>query len=233
VHPALLIHPNPANILIIGAGEGASGREILKHNTIKKITGIDIDKELITIVKKYLKEWHQGAFDNKKYKLIIEDGRKFLEKTNEKFDIIICDLTDPVYNSPVRYLYTKEFYKLVKKALNKNGIFVTQAQTIDPNKLKLHCSISKTLKSVFKNVKSYNVHVESFKALWGFLIASDNNINIDIDVDDILKKRNVKNLKHYNQETHNRMFLFPKYFKTKYKKNGRILTDKKPYSGGF
>ena len=231
IHPAMIMHPNPKKILILGAGEGATGRELLKHNTVEKIVAIDIDGEAIDFYKEHLKEWHQGSFDHPKYELHIMDAKDYIENCKEKFDVVICDLTDPIRGSPVRFLYTKEFYEKVKKVMNEDGILIMQAHYIDanPKLVELHCSERLTLNSVFGNILSLSAYIDSFKALWMYIIASSKEIK-KIDVDKLLKERGVTGLKFYDQITHNRMSSQPKYAREFFKTKGRILTDKDPYN---
>ena len=60
VHPALLTHPRPQSVLIMGGGEGATTREILKHKTVKRVHLVDLDGEVIELCKRHLPRWHQG-----------------------------------------------------------------------------------------------------------------------------------------------------------------------------
>ena len=57
VHPALFAHPNPTRVAIVGGGEGATLREVLKHNTVKEAIMIEIDEELVFIGRQYLPAW--------------------------------------------------------------------------------------------------------------------------------------------------------------------------------
>src|SRR3990172_12876857 len=75
VHPALCAHPNPNNILVIGGGEGATLREVLRHSTVERAVMVDIDRELVDTSREYLSAWHQGAFDDPRVTLIYDDGR--------------------------------------------------------------------------------------------------------------------------------------------------------------
>ncbi|MCM8808879.1 MAG: polyamine aminopropyltransferase [Candidatus Omnitrophica bacterium] len=176
VHPAMFSHPNPENVLIIGGGEGATLREVLKHH-IKKVQMVDIDGEMIEIAKRYLK-FDRGAFKNKKAEIIIEDGFKFLKKTNQKYDVIIIDATDPGEFASCS-LYTKEFYELCYQHLNKNGIYVTQGGTcifLHHNRIK---KLYNDLKKVFKNVKVYSSSVFGLLSNWVFIVGIKGNIKID------------------------------------------------------
>uniref|UniRef100_A0A6N2L4D0 thermospermine synthase n=1 Tax=Salix viminalis TaxID=40686 RepID=A0A6N2L4D0_SALVM len=127
IHPALLCHPNPQNVFIMGGGEGSAAREALKHKSIEKVVMCDIDQEVVDFCRRHLTV-NQEAFSNKKLDLVINDAKAEIEKRNEKFDVIVGDLADPVEGGPCYQLYTKSFYEqILKPKLNENGIFVTQA----------------------------------------------------------------------------------------------------------
>lgn len=110
-------------VLIIGGGDGGCLREVLKHKQIHA-TMVEIDPYVINLSKKFLPGIHQGSFDNKRGKIVIADGAKFVEETKEKFDVVIIDSTDPI--GPGAVLFTKKFYAGCRKALAKGGILVTQ-----------------------------------------------------------------------------------------------------------
>ncbi|EEF46124.1 thermospermine synthase ACAULIS5 [Ricinus communis] len=191
IHPALLCHPKPQNVFIMGGGEGSAAREALKHNSIEKVVMCDIDQEVVDFCRRYLTV-NQEAFCHKKLNLVIDDAKAELEKRNEKFDIIVGDLADPVEGGPCYQLYTKSFYeKILKPKLKDNGIFVTQA---GPAGIFTHkevfSSIYNTIKQVFKYVVAYSAHVPSFADTWGWVLASDQPISIDAeDIDRRIEER--------------------------------------------
>lgn len=127
IHPPLLFHPNPKTVFIMGGGEGSAAREVLRHNTVHRVVMCDIDQEVVDFCRTYLTvNW--DAFASDKLCLIINDARAELEKSREKFDVIVGDLADPVEGGPCYQLYTKSFYQhIVKPKLNDRGVFVTQA----------------------------------------------------------------------------------------------------------
>jgi len=228
VHPLLLSLNNPENILILGGGEGATLREVLKHKTVRKATMVDIDPVVIDFAKKYLQEWHQGAFDNPKAKLIIEDGSKFVKETKEIYDAVIIDLTDPIKDSPSQLLYTKEFYEEVKR-ITKGGI-VTQA-TSPSFSLEVFSVIYNTLKQVFKKVSAGIVYVPSFDGLWGFVYASDNTNPAELSKEEVNKRINERiegKLRFYDGETHVTMFNIPKYIREVLENEKRVSTRNNP-----
>ncbi|MBS0654864.1 MAG: hypothetical protein JSR46_03730 [Verrucomicrobia bacterium] len=214
IHPAMVAHPNPKSVLVIGAGEGATAREILKHPSVERLVLVDIDGDVIQAVKQHLPEWHQGTFDHPKTELLIMCGKEFVEKTNEKFDVIYIDICDKlVKDSPVTELYSPKFYASVKKILSQNGILALQAMQLFPE-MEGHLSIISNLKQVFPCVETGGAYIPSFVAMWGFAFASNQPICTKLSsetVDSILDKRNLSNkLNHYDGETHRNLFSLPK-----------------------
>ncbi len=214
VHPAMISHPQPRNILILGGGEGATLREVLKHPTVKKVVMVDIDEEFVNLCKGYLKKWHKGSFNDPRVELIFADAREYVKKIKSKFDVIIADVTDPVEEGPARQLYTKEFYSLVKKVLMPDGIFVTHATEIHctPN-TGVSTQIFKTLTDIFPKVEFYYEYIPSFSSLWAFAVGSLKYSLRELSPNIIskrLKEKKLENLSYYDPETHERLFCPPK-----------------------
>lgn len=231
VHPALLTHPSPKEVLVLGGGEGATIREVLRHPSIKNVTMVDIDKELIEICKNYLPEWSDGAFEDRRTELMIADAREFVGSTEKKFDIVISDLTEPVEKSPSVYLFTKEFFEKIAGILKDDGLFVLQAGSADPFYNQFFISCTKTLEAVFTCVRPYWAFISSFGLPWGFVLASDKPEVLDVQNDQIakrLKQRQIQNLKFYHPGLHSALFALPLYLE-KANKKAEILTNKKPF----
>lgn len=216
IHPALISHDNPTNVFIGGGGEGSVLREVLKHNTVKKVLMVDIDEDLVNLSKKYLNNWHQGTFDDERVHIINEDARKYLATSQEMFDCIIIDMTDPLQESPSTPLFTHEFFTLAKTCLNPGGIFAMQAETTNFGEHVPHISIIKTLQQTFHYVIPYQTWIPFYCLSWGFIIASDQSLKERLNPDSILQilqQRNCLNLKFYDAETHAHMFSRPKYLR--------------------
>ncbi len=174
VHPALMLHGAPRRVLVLGGGEGATLREVLKASTVEEAVMVDIDEEVVRVAREYLKPWHQGAFDDPRTRLVIMDAWDYVDKAleaGEKFDVIIADLVDPQEAGPATRLYTLEYYRKLRRLLGDNGVFVTQATSIS-HTINVHAVIRNTVAAAFGNAASYGVYVPSFDSLWGFVIAS-------------------------------------------------------------
>lgn len=233
VHPAMLISDEPKVALIIGGGEGATLREVLKHKSIRKAIMIDIDKDAVEAAKQYLPEWHKGAFSDSRANIINVDARKFLESdvSLDSIDVVISDLTEPYDEGPSYKLFTKEFFGIIKDKLKENGTFVLQASMLRVTSFEMHKSIKRTLEQVFPIVRSYFAYVPSFDTTWSFVLATKKNDPKEFtkeEVDSLISKRINGELKFYDGETHISIFNLPKDIRELLKEGGEIITDDKP-----
>ena len=192
VHPALIAHQNPQTALVLGGGEGATIREILRWRNIEKVTMIDIDAEVVAACKQHLPEMHQNAFADPRVELTIADALEILDATSETWDVIISDLSDPIASGPSFALFTKEYFTKLKRVLNPGGYVMVQAGPISPPEVKDHARLVNTLKSVFSNVTSLSAPTPSYGRPWGFALCSDEPIELQPQpeaVDRLLKKQ--------------------------------------------
>ncbi len=231
VQPAMLTHPCPETVFIAGGGEGATLREVLSHNTVKRAVMIDIDEEVIATCKRFLPDHSQGAFEDERTELYHVDARDYLAKCGETFDIIIIDLPDPIEEGPAYLLYTQEFYQLVRERLTANGLISVQAGSANLNELLNFSSVYNTLRSVFPIVCPYQVEVPSFGGPWGFCLASL-NLNPTLlsatEVDGRISARSLNSLRFYDGLSHQGMFSLPKYLRTELSQPTRLITDNEP-----
>jgi spermidine synthase len=126
-HVPILAHGRAKRVLIIGGGDGGMLREVAKHATVEHITMVEIDGTVVEMCKEYLPNHSRGAFDDSRLNLVIDDGMRFVATTEEKFDVIISDSTDPI--GPGEVLFSENFYQACHRCLNEGGILVTQNGT--------------------------------------------------------------------------------------------------------
>jgi spermidine synthase len=231
VHPAMLSHEWPEKVFIAGGGEGATLREVLAHKTVEKVVMVDIDGQVIDICRHYLPSFNEGSFNDPRLELNFADARAYLQKTNNKFDVIIIDLVEPLEEGPACLLYTREFYQLVKDRLNIGGIMSVQSGAAGWTNSKNFTAIINTLKSVFTKVCPYHTYVPSFVDLWGFTTASQSVKPTELapeDIDCRISARLSKGLKSYDGLTHQSLFTLPKHIRRQLAMTRRIITDQKP-----
>ena len=231
VHPSLLYHPNPERVLIAGGGEGATLRETLKHNTIKSVTMVDLDEEVVAICKEYLPKHHAGAFDDSRVQLHHADIMRFLESDVNYYDVIIMDVPDPLEHGPAYLLYTQEFYTLLKSRLTPQGIAVIQAGFAGPTAFaEVFSPIHHTLSVVFPTIAAFRVFLPSFGGEWGFMLALNDvqcRPNHD-EIDKAITQRIAGDLQFYDRETHAGIFSLPKYLRRGLANEQRIISINSP-----
>lgn len=194
---------------------------------------VDLDQQVVDVCRAFLPLLHGGAFDDNRCELHIDDARRYLEATEEKFDAIILDLPDPLSDGPARFLYTQEFYKLARLRLEESGVLALQAEPA--NWLDLHnfAIIVSTLGSLFRVVCPYCTHVPSFLSVWGFAIASDSidpQALLSEEIDDRIRHRISTGLSFYDGLTHRALFSLPKNIRSALAATTRVASDAEPIS---
>ena len=209
-HPLLLTHPKPEKVLIIGAGDGGILREVLKHR-VKEVTLVEIDEEVINFSKKHLPSLNNGSFNDRRAKVIIGNGAKYIQETKEKFDIVIIDSPDPI--GPAKILFSKGFYKNVFSILNNNGLMIRQTGStiLQLDILKKNHQI---LKSIFPYITIQIAAIPTYiVGFFSFIIASK-SINLQKQSYQTISKRysNLNlNTKYYNPDIHFASTKLPNY----------------------
>ena len=231
VQPAMITHPRPERVFIAGGGEGATLREVLSHNTVKRAVMVDIDEQVVALCQKFLPDYSRGSFKDKRTELLHVDARDYLAKSRELFDIIIIDLPDPIEEGPAYLLYTQEFYQMVRDRLTQNGMISVQAGSAALTELLNFSAVNNTLKSVFSIVCPYQADVPCFGGPWGFCLASLNLNPVLLsaaEVDSRISARSLTHLKFYDGLTHQGIFSIPKYLREELSQQTKLITDDQP-----
>lgn len=228
VHPAMLTYPKPKTVLIIGGSEGAVAREVLKHD-VKRVVMVDIDEELVKLCQKHLQSYSKGSYDDPRLKVHFEDGRKYIEETDETFDVILLDLPDPVEDGPAAPLFTEEFYKLAYGCLSEDGVLCLQAEEIDYGRERMHARLFNTVKKAFPITKSYSYMQRSFFGALGFIIGSKRIDTLDEQVLERSREfvKSNPELGYYWDGLHQTMFTLPRYLCKAYGRETDTFSDKK------
>jgi spermidine synthase len=210
--PILAYGKKDLSVLIVGGGDGGTLREVLRHNNVKKATLVEIDDRVINLCKEYFPNHSLGAFDDPRTHIVIQDAFDFVGQTNEKFDIIICDTTDPV--GPGAVLFTFEFFAHCKQALNKGGVLVNQCGVPFMQKEEM-VQTYEYLSRLFNDASFYLAPVPTY--VGGFMCfgyATDNKELRRQDSRTIaqrMKKSVTGTLQYYTPEIHKAAFVLPKF----------------------
>lgn len=230
IHPAMI--QKSANVsrsaLVLGLGEGATIRELVKHKNIKRIVAVDIDKEAVDLFREYLPFMHQNACNDPRVEIQFISAIDYLKKCRKKFDFIYSDISDPSFFNLASLKADSEieFYRLVKRNLINGGIFVTHAYILNTLVNEEHKKMLFTLKKVFRKVVSAQIRdVPFFCDNWGVIMATDENFfsphNMSkITFQQIIKHRSLTGgkLKYLNWRTYLALFALPHVLKKKLRK---------------
>ncbi|MGO8701811.1 MAG: hypothetical protein ACLQVY_29360 [Limisphaerales bacterium] len=159
VHLPMSLHqPRPQSILLICFGMGTSFRSALSWDV--PTTAV----ELVPSVRDAFGFYYADAaacLGNPKGRVVIDDGRRFLNRTREKFDVVVIDPPPPVEAAGSSLLYSEGFYDAVKQRLNRGGIMqiwfpVGLASTLQAIMRSLHESF--TYVRCFDGINDWGIH---------------------------------------------------------------------------
>jgi len=210
-HAALAVNPYMKNILVIGAGDGGTVRELTKYNSVENIDMVEIDEEVVKACIEYLPQT-ACKLNDERVKIFYEDGLKFVRKKKDEYDLIIIDSTDPF--GPGEGLFTKEFYGNCYNALKDDGILINQHESpFYDDDAKAVAKINKRIKKVFPVSFIYQAHIPSYPSgHWLFGFASKNLHPLNDLKAEVWNSFNIKT-KYYNTDLHWGCFALPNYVK--------------------
>lgn len=210
-HVPLLAHGQAKKVLIIGGGDGGMLREVSRHQGVEQITMVEIDAGVVAFCRQYLPNHNAGAYDDPRFRLVIDDGVNFVSQTDEKFDVIISDCTDPI--GPGESLFTSTFYQGCARCLNEGGIFVAQNGVCFLQQDEAVNSHTK-LSHYFKDVSFYQAAIPTYYGgIMTFAWASQNPALRQLDLA-TLQQRFVQSglpCRYYNPAIHVGSFALPQY----------------------
>lgn len=225
VHPAMIIHGAPRRVLVGGAGEGATLRELLRHPTVEHVLAVDLDPEVIEVCREHLPAWSDGAFDDPRVTVRIEDVQATLAaEAQAPWDVILMDVTDPVEDGPAVDVFTVEFFERAAAALADDGIFVLQSGELDPHDLRLIRTVHATLAEAFAWVHVVPIHVPSFHCIWSVTLAAKRPPDVrPADLDARVARLPVDRLRAYSSAMHHALLTQPPWLEQGLRVPGRAL----------
>ena len=208
-HVALATNPEIKNVLVIGAGDGGTVRELTRYNNIENIDMVEIDELVVKASIEHL-PFTSNKLSDPRVNLYFEDGIKFVKGKENLYDLIIVDSTDPI--GPGEGLFTAEFYTDCYNALTEKGILINQCESpyYSHNAYEMKRSYKK-LNNLFSICKAYQYHMPTYPS--GHMIFCFASKVLDPIKDLDSEKWNELELetKYYNTELHKGAFSLPNY----------------------
>ena len=210
-HVPILAHGLAKRVLIIGGGDGGMLREVTKHRSVEHITMVEIDATVVDMCKQFLPNHSRGAYDDPRLNLVIDDGMRFVATTEEKFDVIISDSTDPI--GPGEVLFSENFYEACRRCLNDGGILVTQNGTPFMQLGEVQTT-AKRMNGLFSDWHFYQAAVPTYIGgalpfAWGSTNADYRKLPLET-----LRQRYAGSgivTRYYNADIHQAAFALPQY----------------------
>ena len=213
-HVPLMVIDAPKQVLVVGGGDGGVLREVLQHPTVERAMLCEIDRTVIDTALKYYPEIPGDAYDDDRTVVVIADGCKFVAETDERFDAIIVDSSEPI--GPSAVLHRREFFADCKHALKDNGILVTQngLPFLYPSHL---AGTTQAFASLFDNVAPYLCTQPCyFGGPFALNWASDEDEYLEIPKKWLAQRQDKRGIKtrYWTPAAHNAAFALPAYLET-------------------
>lgn len=213
VHPAALAHAAPRKAMILGGGDGGAARQLLKHPSIERVLVAELDEDVVQTAREHLQAVHQGALADARVEVRIGDGMALIDATDERFDLLLMDLTDP--DTPASELYSAAAFARMKRVLAPGGALVLHlgSPVFHPQQV---AALAARLRGQFAVVRCYGLYIPLYGAYWGLAVASD---ELDpaamepVQLDERMQRRGLRELHYYNAEVHGALFALPNYYR--------------------
>lgn len=215
-HIPALSHPGPTNALILGGGDGASARELLKHPSLTNILIAELDPEVVRVVSEQIPTLPAGALTDPRISLRIGDAAdslRSLQQAGERFDLILFDLTE-ADDPACAHLHGDDFLRLCAASLTPRGMIHVQLGSpfYQPHKT---AALHQRLRTVFRSVRTSLISVPLYGGPWLLARASATDLQDDSEASlaTRLAERRITGLRYYNPALHHASQALPNYIR--------------------
>ena len=208
-HPALFTHPEPQSVLIIGGGDCGTLTRVLQHSPVRRVLMVELDERVTRVANQYFPDL-AASVDDPRAELVFGDGIRYVEETEEQFDVILVDSTDPV--GPAEGLFRAPFFANCKRALKPGGVFCLQSESPwIPQLGKVIGEVHRDLRSLFPIVKAYSAAIQTYQAgFWLFQLASTSPDPLSPEVGVRIAASGIPT-RYYNRDLHYAAFTLPTF----------------------
>ncbi len=209
-HVPMASNPDIKNVLVIGAGDGGTVRELTRYDTIENIDMVEIDRRVVEVCREYLPQT-ACKLDDPRVHIFYDDGLRFVRLCENRYDLIIVDSTDPF--GPGEGLFTSEFYGNCFNALTADGILVNQHESpYYDDDAKAMQRAHRRINEFFGVCRVYQAHIPTYPSghwLFGFASKTIDPLSADVNRWNSLGIKT----RYYNTELHKGCFAIPNYVK--------------------
>lgn len=203
-HIPMLAHDNPKRVLIVGGGDGGTLEQVLRYSSVEQVIVCELDARVVEVCTQFFPGFGR-PFENDRVQLIVEDAFAYLQRADQKFDVIIADTTDPI--GEAEKLFTAEFYELMVKALADNGVITTQCE-----QMYFHATLIKKMWDIAKRSVQHPAYYYTLVPTYpgggiGFLYMSDSLWQKGLD------KPYPGEMHYLNRDIHAAAFALPEFFR--------------------
>lgn len=214
-HPALLSHPNPKNVAIIGGGDCGTLKEVLKHQSVEAVSQIELDERVTEASKLFFPELCASNQDPRA-SLLFTDGIQWIKACSPaSIDILIIDSTDPV--GPAAGLFSEAFYQHCYSALADGGILVQQSESPLYHNHSIIANMKKDLSSAgFNQLLLRNFPQPVYPSGWWSCLSACKGYEPSAQsCDEVHKPKRAINFtsQYYNQGIHQASACLPEFMK--------------------
>jgi len=211
-HLALCSHPNPKSALVIGGGDGGVLRELCKHKGLERIEICEIDERVIETAKKFLPSMAVG-FSDPRVVVHVRDAFELIAEISKsqekKYDVIICDSTDPVGFAST--LFEENFFQMCAKALNPDGILSTQGESYW-HQMDLLKKMTGFLGNAFSSKRYAWITIPTYPCgNIGFWVLSNDKVTDHSKPRTDLSQDFLASVNYYSPEMHSASFVLPAF----------------------
>lgn len=148
----ILLHPNARTAAVIGFGSGITSHVLLASDALRELDTIEIEPAMIEAARGF-RSRNSAVFEDPRSRVYIEDAKTFFSATGKRYDLIISEPSNP-WVSGVASLFSDEFYRRVRRHLERDGLFVQwlQLYEIEP------ALVASVMRALARNFANYEIY---------------------------------------------------------------------------
>jgi spermidine synthase len=146
------LHPHATSAASIGLGSGLTAQILLTNPLIRRVDTVEIEKGMVEAARNFRPNV-ELVYTDPRSRIHVDDAKTFFSTHNGKYDLIISEPSNP-WVSGVSGLFSEEFYRLVKRSMNADGLFVQWVQLYEID-TELVISVLKAVAANFSDFAVY------------------------------------------------------------------------------